>query len=180
MTILAPTPDTQQHTSPPPGAFPDAFDRLDAAVALQNAAATDCTSLDKRDRQALALLTYLPGLRGITRMLVTKLANGDARLPLPPALAMHLLDLAASILPAPLSPVDRAMHIIAARAARDTSTSSLLRWTLRTLIAEIRHADPSPIPDTVQQAAHDTADQLVEQVRRDQLTAIDDAVAVAL
>lgn len=89
MTIIADRPDTQQaqHTS-----LLTPFDVLDIAEAIRNAVAYNATSLNARDRQALALLTYAPGLRGITRMLASKLANGTAGLPLPGTLAMHLLD----------------------------------------------------------------------------------------
>ncbi|MEV0826415.1 hypothetical protein [Nonomuraea rubra] len=86
MTILAPTSNTAQHAS-----VLDPFDVLDIAEAIRNAVRHDCTSLNPRDRQALALLTYAPGLRGITRMLVAKLANGTAMLPMPDMLAVHLM-----------------------------------------------------------------------------------------
>jgi hypothetical protein len=89
MTILAPSPDTTQHT----GSMLTANDVLDIAEAIRNAVAYNATGLDARDRQALALFTYVPQLRGITRMLLAKLANGTAALPLPVALAMHLLDI---------------------------------------------------------------------------------------
>lgn len=88
MTTISPTRSTAQPAEP----LLTAFDVLDIAEAIRNAVAYNATSLDVRDRQALALLTYAPGLRGITRMLASKLANGTALLPLPVALAMHLLD----------------------------------------------------------------------------------------
>ncbi|MFI7468212.1 hypothetical protein [Nonomuraea sp. NPDC049646] len=97
MTTTTTAPATTQHTSLLTG-----FDILDIYCALQNAAANDCTSLDKRDRQALALLTYTP-LRGITRMLITKLADGRATLPLTPALATHLLEVAADVAASPVT-----------------------------------------------------------------------------
>lgn len=86
-TNITATPDTQ-HTS----GLLTPFDVLDIAEAIRHAVQWDCTDLNTRDRQALALLTYVPGLRGITRMLAGKLANGTATLPMPHTLAMHLLD----------------------------------------------------------------------------------------
>jgi hypothetical protein len=68
------------------------FDQLDIAHAIRNAVHYGCTSLDARDWQALALLTYAPGLPGATRMLLATLADGAAALPLPATQAMHLHD----------------------------------------------------------------------------------------
>jgi hypothetical protein len=84
-TTTTNTPDTASLLTP--------FDVLDIAEAIRNAASPHCTSLNPRDRQALAHLTYTPGLRGITRMLLAKLATDTATLPLPDALAMHLMDM---------------------------------------------------------------------------------------
>jgi hypothetical protein len=94
MTIMTPATDTTQ-----PAGFLTGFDILDAYTALQNAAAIDTTSLTIQDRQALAYLTYWPGLRGMTRMLVSKLANGTATLPMSRTLAVHIIDFAASLPP---------------------------------------------------------------------------------
>jgi len=68
------------------------FDQLDIADAIRNAVHYGCTNLDARDRQALTLLTYAPGLTGATRTLLAALADGTAALPLPTTQAMHLLD----------------------------------------------------------------------------------------
>jgi len=87
MTIMKAILERARHTS-----VLGPFDVLDVSEAIRNAVSPHCTSLNPRDRQALAHLTYLPGLRGITRMLLAKLATSTATLPLPDALAMHLMD----------------------------------------------------------------------------------------
>jgi hypothetical protein len=97
------------------------FDQLDIAEAVRNAANYRCTTLDARDRQALALLTYAPGLPGATRMLLAALADGAAALPLPTPQAMHLLDVIGDDVlgPEPEWPVQEAW--LAARKPADTA-----------------------------------------------------------
>ncbi|WP_433516456.1 hypothetical protein ACQP2T_13340 [Nonomuraea sp. CA-143628] len=86
MTIMTATPERARHTS-----VLGSFDVLDVSEAIRNAVSPHCTRLNPRDRQALAHLTYELGLRGITRMLLSRLANGTAALPLPDGLATHLM-----------------------------------------------------------------------------------------
>jgi hypothetical protein len=184
MTILAPTPTTPQHTSLLTGR-----DVLDIAEALRNAAANNTTTLDARDRQALALLTYWDGLNPATRILIDWVAVGRLRLPLTASLARALLrtirllpDVPDADRDAWLSarektdanePVDRGLKIIAAHAARvpGTATAEILRWAIAVVSAEITHADPSPIPDSEVFAAHEAADRLVERERARMLAA---------
>jgi hypothetical protein len=76
----------------PPASLLTDFDQLDIAEAIRNAVAHDATSLTARDRRALTLLTYVPGLHGGTRALAHVLAEDRVALPLPTDLAMALLD----------------------------------------------------------------------------------------
>ncbi|MEV0993466.1 hypothetical protein [Nonomuraea sp. NPDC050202] len=112
-TILAPT-RTDRHQAGLP--LTD-FDVLDIAEAIRNAVRHDCTSLNPRDRQAIALLTYAPGLRGITRMLLAKLANGTAMLPMPDMLAVHLMGIWGDHDLLPVQPEDVQEAWLAARDA---------------------------------------------------------------
>lgn len=78
---------------------------------------------------------------------------------------------------------ERALHIMAARAARHCDTTGeAIRWCMRTLTAEIGHDDPSPITDEEQYDAGVTANRLIERVQRAQMAAEygEQAVAVAL
>jgi hypothetical protein len=82
-------------------------------------------------------------------------------------------DLAGMIADQPQSPVDRALKIIAAHAARNpgTTAAETLTWAIAVVSAEVAHADPSPIPDVVVFAAHEEADRLVERERARMLAA---------
>lgn len=126
--------ETQPRATP----FLTGFDILDAYCALQNAADAHCTSLNAADRQALAYLTYWPDLRGITRMLLGKLANQTAALPLPPTLAVHLLSVAAYLPPVTEAAEDAWL------AARDADTPCVVDQIIDTLAAytAARHTEP--------------------------------------
>lgn len=95
--------------------------------------------------------------------------------------ALADLDADGLIPPPQDDPVERALRIIAARAARHTdSTGDTLRWALRVLVAELAHDGPSPIPDVEQWAAHEWVDQMVEQARRDHQAAEYDNTPLAV
>ena len=77
-TILAPTTDTTQHTA----SILTPADVLDIQCALQNAAATDCTTLNTADRQALALLTYdRQTCKALPALLIERILDGTDALP---------------------------------------------------------------------------------------------------
>ncbi|GAA3550452.1 hypothetical protein GCM10022419_033350 [Nonomuraea rosea] len=147
MTILSPTRSTAQTAEP----LLTDFDVLDIAEAIRNAVAYNAVSLDARDRQALALFTYVPELRGITRMLLAKLVNGTAALPMARAMAMHLLDMHADddLLPEPAWNVQEAWL-----AARDAA--ALPAWKDDATRADLAH-----VPHSI------TVEPITPELRRD-------------
>ncbi|MFI6793618.1 hypothetical protein ACIBG4_40440 [Nonomuraea sp. NPDC050383] len=122
--------------------------------------------------------------------LQTAIRVGRPSLPLHevPATAARLvagamLDLDADGLtpPAQGNPVQRALRIIAAEAARRSdSTADALRWAMRTLAAEMAHSSPTPIPDETQHDAYRHVEDLVEQARCEQQMADYDEAPVAV
>lgn len=84
--------------------------------------------------------------------------------------ALADLDADGLIPPPSGDPVERAMRIIAAEAARHCdSAGTALRWALRTLLAELDHDGSSPVTDDEHRAAHDRAHALVEELRAERL-----------
>lgn len=113
------------------------FDQLDIAEAVRNAANYRCTTLDNRDRQALALLASAPTLPATTRTLLAELAAGTAALPLPTTQAMHLLDVICDDIlgPEPEWPVQEAWL-----AARKPAASPRLPDDERSDLAGVPHS----------------------------------------
>ncbi|NUW45597.1 hypothetical protein [Nonomuraea rhodomycinica] len=82
--------------------------------------------------------------------------------------ALGDLDAAGLATPSQGNPVERALRIIAARAARHhDAVGAALRWAMQTLAAEMAHASPTPISDVEQHAAHQQVTELVEGARTD-------------
>ncbi|GAA3172931.1 hypothetical protein [Nonomuraea roseoviolacea] len=168
-------------------------DILDATDAIQRLGGKWITYLTARDRQALTMLTYLVELPPYLRNTLSKFVTGEAHGL--PSLATRLiqqhlpavsdqdrrewrstrqaargnLDAAGLGAPSQGNPVERALRIIAARAARhhDDAVGAALRWAMQTLAAEMAHGAPSPIPDETQHAAHQHVAELVDQARTD-------------
>lgn len=207
MTILAPTTDIQQ----PADELLTPFDVLDIQCALQNAAAADATALNAGDRQALALLTYDRQLcKAMPALLIERILDGTYPLPLDELRSRMLLRLvhrlpdvadtdmhewlatrnadddcaAERIIAALVSYVASYGNDVGGGHMRLMLDAALLAVARPDLDADdtVRAVHENTFDDDVH-AAGTAARDMVAQVQRGRLTAIDDvneAMAVAL
>ncbi|MFC4122089.1 hypothetical protein [Nonomuraea zeae] len=92
MTIIATLPDGQKHA----GLLTD-FDVMDLAEAIRNVVRWNCDSLNPRDRQALALVTYWNELGRDDCILLAAIVKGDLLLPLNNRASDRLLNLSGQL-----------------------------------------------------------------------------------